>query len=422
MSEFQYVGSAKAEWGQHWKAVLACSAGAGASVTHLGTIGVLLPSIQQEYQWPASQITAGMLIISIMSLVASGFVGAIVDRLGSRRIGLIGLVVYCGSFALLATSGPSIYNWLLLWALLGFGFVSITTTVWAPVIAKRFYQSRGLALAVILSGNGICIAALPIIATLLLENYGWRGALVGVAAVVAIISIPLVLLFVRDLPVVHDSTKDEAGSVSDEAHGTTVREAVLSSVYIRIAVSAVIFTIASIALVVHFVPILREGGIDARGAAAVASAIGLSMICGRLATGALLDRIHGSYIGAISFGMPAIACLLLLTGPGVVTAVVIALVIGFSMGSELDVVAYVSTRYFGLRQISAIYGTLVGLITFAAGVGPMLSSLMFDQFGNYREMILLIIPFFLLGSALMGSLPGYPNWQKGHRSSMKAAE
>lgn len=401
-------GERLGEWKRHWRTVIACLAGTAASITHIPTFGVLLPSIQGEYGWSVSEITAGMVILATVSLIASGFVGLAVDRFGSRRIGLAGLLLYHGAFALLATTGSSILNWWLLWLLVGIGFSGTTTTIWAPAVAGRFHASRGLAIAVMLCGTGISMAVMPLVATILLEHFGWRGALVGCSAVVAAIAIPLVLFFLEDRP---RPVQDQGESENRAGHdGLTVREAIRSWTYVRIAVSAVAFTIASLALVVHFVPILREDGMTAHAAAAAAAAIGLAAIAGRLAAGMLLDRMHARYIAVVCFGLPAVACALLLMGPGPVAAIAIGMLIGFSSGSELDVVAYAATRYFGLRHISTIYGILVGVITFASGIGPFLSGVMFDLFGNYDKLILFVIPLFLLGSGLMGSLPSYPRW------------
>ncbi len=401
------------EWRQHWRTLVACLAGTAASITHIPTFGVLLPSIQREYGWSVSQITAGMMILATVSLIASGFVGAAVDRYGSRRIGLAGLMLYHAAFALLATTGPSILNWWLLWLLVGIGFSCTTTTIWAPAVAGRFHASRGLAIAVMLCGTGLSMAIMPLVATILLEQFGWRGALVGCSAIVAALAIPLVLLFLHDRP----PTAQQPGELESLAafDGLTVREATRSWVYARIAISAVAFTVASLALVVHFVPILSEDGLAPHAAAAAAGAIGLAAIVGRLTAGMLLDHVHARYIAVICFGLPAVACGLLLTGPGLAAAIAIGMLIGFSSGSELDVVAYAATRYFGLRHISTIYGILVGIITFAAGVGPFLSGLMFDLFGSYDHLILSVIPIFLLGSLLMGSLPAYPRWQDASR-------
>ena len=299
-----------------------------------------------------------------------------------------------------------------LWLLRGIGFSCITTTVWAPAVAIRFHASRGLAIAIMLCANGISIGIMPILATLFMENFGWRGAFVGCALVVAAISIPLVFLLMQDTPRAARKSDDAAPENPLEHPGMEVGQAMLSSVYIRIALSAVLFTIGTVGLVVYFVPILRASGMAAQEAAAAAGGLGGALIVGRLGTGILLDRMRASVIAAVSFGLPSIACLVLLTSPGPVVAAGAGLIIGLAMGSELDVVAYASTRYFGLKNISAIYGTLVGMITFASGIGPMATGAIFDLTGSYDRMVLLALPCFVLASLLMATLPHYPAWNE----------
>src|SRR5690606_29510900 len=158
-------------------------------------------------------------------------------------------------------------------------------------------------------------------------------ALVGCSAIVAASSIPLVALFLRDRPD-NRSAACADQSLDRVAHrGLTVREAVRSWIYVRIAISALAFTIASLALVVHFVPILREDGMAPEAAAAAAGAIGLAAIVGRLTAGSLLDHIRVRYIAVVCFGLPSVACGLLLADPGPVAAIGIGILIGFSSGS-----------------------------------------------------------------------------------------
>lgn len=38
------------------------------------------------------------------------------------------------------------------------------------------------------------------------------------------------------------------------------------------------------------------------------------------------------------------------------------------MGSEVDVVAYLTSRYFGLRQYGLVFGILISVYGFAVGV------------------------------------------------------
>lgn len=407
---------ARIEWARHWKVPFACAAASAVSVTHLNTIGVLLPAIRQEYGWPVAQITGGLTIISLMALVFSGFVGAAVDRFGSRVIGLIGLSFFCLMYAMLSATGGLITSWWTHWFFIGIGYVCITTTVWTPIIAQCFRYGRGLAIAVMLSGNGIAQISLPYITTLLVEQYGWRGACVGVALIEAAVALPIVWLFARNslnasATAEHQlaQTFTQTGQTFTQT-GLTLGKAVRSSQYIKIAISALIFTTGLTALFVHFIPILREGGAEARAAATIAGSIGIAVIVGRLSTGALLDRLQRPWIGGVAFALPVSTCLLLLFHPSQNLAFVAAVLFGLGFGSELDVIVYSSTRYFGLRHLGAILGTLVGLIAFGAGVGPLFGGIMFDVFAGYDGLIKCVLPMFLISAALMASLGPYPSF------------
>jgi predicted MFS family arabinose efflux permease len=188
-----------------------------------------------------------------------------------------------------------------------------------------------------------------------------------------------------------------------------VAEAFRSSRYWRIAASAFLAAVATIGITVHFVPMLTAFSISRSEAATIAGAIGIASIAGRIVTGYLLDRFPGNLIGAIAFGLPILACVGLLNFTGSqFSAFAIAAIIGFALGAETDIIGYVSSRYFGLRNYGVLFGTIVGLLTLAAGVGPAIGGVVYDIYGTYEPMIWALIPTFLVCSALMASLGSYP--------------
>jgi len=174
------------------------------------------------------------------------------------------------------------------------------------------------------------------------------------------------------------------------------------------AIACLLVGIAISALGVHFIPILRSKGASPLAAAGIASGIGIATVVGRLATGLLLDRFKGPLIGLIAFALPALACALLLVDAGMSLAFVVAVLIGFAAGAEFDVIAYLAARYFGVRHYGLVFGTVVGLLSFGAGMGPMFGAQMFDHYGDYRNMLLLVGPAFALSGILIGTLGAYP--------------
>ena len=103
----------------------------------------------------------------------------------------------------------------------------------------------------------------------------------------------------------------------------------------------------------------------AGNAAAIASVVGISSIIGRLAGGLLVDRIDARWVAAIAFLLPTAACgaLLIAVGDSGILgggmAIAIAVKVGLSIGAEIEVIAYLTTRYFGLAKFGAVFGMIV---------------------------------------------------------------
>jgi predicted MFS family arabinose efflux permease len=132
-------------------------------------------------------------------------------------------------------------------------------------------------------------------------------------------------------------------------------------------------------------------------------------VIGRLVDGYLLDRINGNLVGAVSLLMAvaASAILLLWPGSGPVAAAAV-LLLGLSLGAELDCVAYLTTRHFGMRSFGVLFGTISGLLALATGLGPFFVSLTYDLSGTYRLVLLAYLPLCSLAALLFFSLGRYP--------------
>jgi MFS family permease len=395
-----------------WLLVLASTVALTASVSHVYSMGVLIGPLEAEFHWPRGQISAGLGVISVISVVLAPFVGLAIDRFGSRRIGLPGLAVYVIGVALLSTTGPSIWHWWGLWALIAIGTVLIKPTVWVAAIASRFSRRRGLAMAVAMCGTSIGTALFPLLTAQLL-GLGWRSAYLVLSAGAALLALPMVyFFFCAERP---GAPRPSPGLPPPKPKpGLTTRQGLTSPAFYKMAAASFLATLATLSLTVHFVPILIGGGISADTAAAVAGLIGVGSIIGRLGTGALLDRFNGRRVGALLLLLPILGCTLLLTvqlTPA--TAILVAAAIGLALGAEIDIFAFLSARYFGLAHYGLLFGTVAGLNSFGAGVGPTYAGFMFDSFGSYAVLLATLIPMLLISSLLVLSLGAEPSFDAG---------
>ena len=138
---------------------------------------------------------------------------------------------------------------------------------------------------------------------------------------------------------------------------------------------------------------------------ALALFIGPAMIVGRLGTGLLFDILPARLVAACAFALPALACLWLWQLPlDATSASILAVLIGIGMGSEVDVVAYLSSRYFDTRHYGLVFGILISLYGAAIGTSAWLVGRAFDAYGTYDPALMILVAGIAIAVALVVSL------------------
>lgn len=273
---------------------VAAALGYATSLIHIYGLGPYIEPISRTFGWSRTQVTVGLTLSTLVQALLSIPIGLLVDRIGPRRLGVAGILLTTGAFALLGTASGDRLQWYVLWGLMAAATLPVQATIWTSAVATRFEASRGMAFAVTLCGASVAIGVFPLLGTWLIGLYGWRTALVAQGAIWAAIAFPLILIFFRGA---NDRQTGPAPLVKAERRvltGVSLSDGLRSSIYHRLLLASLLFTFTIIALVVHFVPILTNRGADPLAAAGIASIVGLFSIMGRLATGALLDRLRAS--------------------------------------------------------------------------------------------------------------------------------
>lgn len=395
---------AAAEWRRYFMLPLAAALGYATSVFYTYGTGPYIVPVSQAFGWSRLQTTSGMTIATLVQAALAIPVGILVDRYGPRWFGLIGVLIVTGAFALLATASGDHANWLVLWTILGIVSPLSQATVWTSAVTTRFDRSRGLALAVTMCGASLAAGLFPLLATWLIQTQGWRSAFAWQGGIWAVFAFPFIFFFFRgerDSPGYAVIRRLQAASAD-----MTLAAGFRSSIYLRMIIATFFIGTAMMALIVHFVPILREHGAEPYQAAGIASLVGLAAIAGRLGTGVLLDRFRATMVGALAFLLPLISSALLLAGgdrPPLQS--IAAILIGLALGAEVDVLAYVTTRYFGLNNFGALFGGQVMAVSLGAAVGPLAAAAAFDSYGSYAYFLWFTMVCMLTSSVLLASLP-----------------
>ncbi|WP_417621252.1 MFS transporter [Parasphingorhabdus sp.] len=397
--------SARQEWRAGFTVPLAAALGYATSVIHIYGLGAYIKPISDTFGWSVTQTTSGLTIATLIQAVLSIPIGILVDRVGPRLLGVIGVLLTVTAFALLGTATGSQANWYLLWIVMACATLPVQATIWTSAVASRFEASRGLALALTLCGASVAAALFPYLGTRLIAAYGWQNAFAIQALIWGAVAFPVILLFFRHSRDIKHP-QDAPVPVEKALEGTGFLEGLRSTIYLRLLIASLLFTFTIIALVVHFLPILQAGGIDAIRASEIAALIGLFSIAGRLGTGLLLDRFRASWVGAAVFLLPVAGCMLLVGfGSSTMAAMLAAALIGLTLGAEIDVIVYLTTKHFGLKSFGALYGGLLAALSIGTATGPLGAARVFDEFGSYDNFLWLTVSFMVASSLALVSLP-----------------
>ena len=402
--------AAESEWRANWTLVLAASAGFSFMSLLTTSTGAFIGPLVKEFGWSRTVVSLGLPISGLVAILGP-LIGVFIDRRGSRPLAIPGTFALMLSIAAFGLANGSVLQWAGLWLIASFASLAVTTNVWTAAVARAFVAGRGLALGLTLTGTAVAQAVTPVLATWLIERFGWRAAYPLMGLGWGSVTFVLCLLFFRE-PADRIGRPKEKQDTSG-LPGLTIAQAWRDPGLWRIAISTFILMILTLGLLVHQIPILMEAGVSASNAALLAGAGGLAGIVGKLVTGVLVDRFRANWVGGITLGFTAFAFLLLMDGIRTPVLIVAAIIInGYAAGTKLQICSYLTSRYGGLRNFGTIFGFIGALISLGSALGPLLAGVIYDLTGGYDPFLLAGTIGCLFCGLLIITLPRYPDWSE----------
>jgi predicted MFS family arabinose efflux permease len=401
------------EWRKGGKIVLAAACGAGTFSFYAYSLGSFIAPLSQQLGWSRGTITAAFFFPAIAGLVAGPWIGTLVDRYGTRRVGLPGILLYGAALAAIGLCPPYPVAWYIAWAVAGFLFMGCSPILWTRAVAMQFDKQRGLALALTMSSAGVVNAGLPIFTVTMIEWFGWRGAYFALGGLAVLLSFPINWMLMQGTSA--SARKPDGAAVPAAAPpppslpGLTLGECLRGFLFWRLVLALGLVAAAIGTLTIHTQPILTDAGMTAQQAAGFVALFGPSLIVGRLSGGLLVDRFDARFIAALAFLLPAVACMALVGFDGSYRAAIVAPVCaGLAAGVQTNLIAYLVTRYFGMRSYGAVFGILFGLFGVATTLSPVVAGAVFDSVGSYDMVLRILSAMSVAGALLMVSLGRYP--------------
>lgn len=402
MNEFKYG----------WKSLLAATIGTMCGIFTLTNYsqGFFVGPVTSEFGWSPPQFFLSYTVLMCCGLFTGPLIGSIAQKRGLRVVGIAGLIGHSLGYILLSFNNGSLMNWYLNWALIAILGAGSLPIVWTGVLNNWFVKHRGKAIGVTMAGTGLGAFLLPPLVEFLISNYGWRTAYQGIGLGALLVSMPIVIALFKEKPDTDSAGETQVAENKVATWGMTSSEAMRTSRF-WILGAVLFFTVIVIAgLLSNFERIMSEQGFERSSIAQIAAIMGLTVVVGRLLVGVLVDRFWAPAVAACFFILPTIGLLLLInTEVTVGSAMVIAIMIGLAAGAELDLLAYLTSKYFGPANYPAIFGIIIAFFTVGAGIAPPLFGAVAQAFQGYATMLSISVGLLLLSIVLFLLLGKYPD-------------
>lgn len=399
----------KAEFGRGWRTLLACAAGNAFGLSGLAfyTFGVFVVPLVDAFGWARGDVASAASFLLIGTAITAPIVGTLIDRFGARKVGLISMAVLSLGYLSLTQLGGNIFFFYAAWLLMSLSGGGTTPVVWTRAVNLWFDKGRGLALGLCLAGSGVAAIISPPMVTAAIQNYGWQGGYVAVAAIMIVISLPIIAVYFDD----HGPRAAAAANEPVVRRGVDFRDSFRHAAYWKIAIG--FFFVAGIiaGLIINLVPLLIDRGMTRMGAAEIAGIMGFAVLIGRIGIGFLLDKFHAPMVARVLLAITAGGCMFLAipNAPAWVAAVAV-ISLGFAAAAEIDMVAYFTSRYFGMKDYGKIYGSQLTVFYAGAAAGPAVVGQMYNAFGSYLESLYAAGVILVFGAFVVGSLGKPPDF------------
>jgi MFS family permease len=343
-------------------------------------------SLLKEFKWSRGDYKFGGFVTLMTAGLLAPFAGAIIDKIGTRMLLLIGSVALAVLYFLYGriTSLTQLY-----FIHAGFGLVLVCAglNVAVVMVSQWFIRSRGTAVGIALVGSSLGAAVFAPVILKFIQSVGWRDAF----AWVSLFSLGLFViafLFSRSPeekrvgPLGSGEVQNGAAKAASP-NDLTYAEAIRTASFWALTFVAMASFYSILALAAHLFLHMRDMGFDPKTAGgAISLLFGLGLIS-KFLFGFLSDYLNARIVFVSNVAIMLVGLVLMATFDKTLIWAGI-FITGFGWGGLYTMIQLQAVNNFGITHTGKILGTITMLDAMAGGLGGWLTGVMFDKFGNYH--------------------------------------
>jgi len=384
-----------------WSVVAGAFFGYAIAQGLMHSYAVFLVAYLADFGWGRAETSVAYSVSQLVVGISSPFIGALVDRLGTRALVAVGAVLLAGGLAASAAVS-SLWQVVVLYGLvmtLGSNCLGLVVSV--PILSRWFVQRRGLAISIVQSANGFGRAVSAPAVQLLISAIGWRRSYLALAGLMAVAVLPIVRAFpTREPPASDAAPATRAGATDPSAPVWTVAAAMHTPHFWLLFAVYLLTGLGSFLVSLHQLAWAIDVGFDPLYAASVLGTGSLLAVVGTIGTGTISDYVgrEVSAIAAYLISIVGVICALFVRNADQHALLWLhACFFGLTWGARGPQITAKTADLFQGPHLGAILGVISIGTGLGAGGGAWASGLIFDLSGSYRLAFQLSIAAYAVG-------------------------
>ena len=333
----------------------------------------------------------------ITSAVVNLFFGALIQKLGARKMVGIGFAALIAAMQIYAHAS-NVFVFYIGGSLLGLGLAFCTTTMIGSIIRRWVKENTGTILGFVLAANGLGGAlAAQIVTPIIYEEgnpFGYRNAYNLVTLILVATGI-LAVVFLRNQPKNDTSTaaltphkkKPRGGGWVGIGYEDAKKKPYFYAALVGIFLTGMVLQGVNGASAAH----MKDVGLDAGYVATVLSIHSIALMVFKFSTGVMYDK-WGLRVTMIICDIAALVVMVFLalvsnSPAGMVYAMIYGIFSSLALPLETIMLSLIATDLFGNKSFDKILGIIAALNTLGYAVGAPLMNFCYDAFGTYVPFI-----------------------------------
>lgn len=367
-------------------------------------------SLLKEFGWTRSELKLRDLITLVLAGWMSPFMGALIDRVGPRKLILGGLALLAALYFAYAHVHSLAH---LYWIHVGFAAVLVAAGLNVAVIfvSQWFVTHRGTAIGIALVGTSLGGMVFPKLGVHLMQSMDWRAAFLWETAV-PVAFLVIAFLFARSPRPGGIQPWGADKAAADAISGKPVTTQLADLGYAQAMRTRTFWVLAFVAMTTFFSIMavsanlflhMRDLGFEpAKAGNALGLMFGLAMV-GKFLFGFLADVLPAKRVFLLNLAIMAAGAVILATMRADLIWYSLAL-FGLGWGGLYTMIQLLAVNAFGLSAAGKILGTITLLDATTAGLGIWVTAKIFDVTKSYHiafSLICVLIVLALLAATLV---------------------